>query len=124
MKKVSRREFVKNVAVASAFMILPSCASVKTARANGKVNVAVIGAGGRGSASVRAIAKNPKAELVALCDVDNDRAAKIYAEFPKVKKYFDFRKMLDDMDKDIDAVVVATPDHKHFPFSAWALRMG
>lgn len=124
MKKVSRREFVKNVAVASAFMILPSCASVKTARANGKVNVAVIGAGGRGSASVRAIAKNPKAELVALCDVDNDRAAKIYAEFPKVKKYFDFRKMLDDMDKDIDAVVVATPDHMHFPISAWAMRMG
>lgn len=123
MKKISRRNFVKGATAIGAFMILPSCMSAKKVYANGRVNVAVIGAGGRGSASVNAIAKSPKANLVALCDVDDANAAAIYKKYPDVKKYYDFRKMLDEM-PEIDAVVVATPDHMHYPISAWAMKMG
>lgn len=124
MKTIKRRDFVKSMAAAGAFLILPACASVKKTYANGKVNVAVIGVGGRGAASVDAIAKSQKANLVALCDVDDERAAPTYKKYPNVKRYYDFRKMLDEMDGQIDAVVVATPDHMHYPISAWAMKMG
>lgn len=105
-------------------MILPACVSHKKALANGKVNVAVVGAGGRGSASVRNIAKLPNARLIGLCDVDDERAAKIYSEFPDIKKFHDFRKMFDALDGELDAVVVATPDHMHYPVASWAMKMG
>lgn len=124
MKNLNRRDFVKGIAAAGAFMILPSCVSAKKTYANGKVNVAVIGVGGRGAESVKAIANSKKANLVALCDVDDVRAAETYKKYPNVKKYYDFRKMLDEMDGQIDAVVVATPDHMHYPISAWAMKMG
>ena len=104
MQKISRRNFVKSAASAGAFMILPACVSHKKALANGKVNVAVVGAGGRGSASVRNIAKLPNARLIGLCDVDDERAAKIYSEFPDIKKFHDFRKMFDALDGELDAV--------------------
>ena len=124
MEKVTRRDFVKSVAAAGAFMIFPSCTGVKKDYANGRVNVAVIGAGGRGAASVEAISKSKKANLVALCDVDDARAAETYKKFPNVKKFHDFRKMLDEMDSEIDAIVVATPDHMHYPIASWGMKMG
>ena len=90
---------------------------------NNKLNVAVIGVGARGRANLMAVARENE-NIVALCDVDEQRAGDAFDKFPKAKKYHDFRKMLDEMDKQIDAVVVSTPDHTHAVSSAMAMRMG
>jgi predicted dehydrogenase len=88
---------------------------------NETLNIAAIGVGGRGAADVSGVASE---NIVALCDVDEQRAAKTYEKHPKAKKYRDFRKMLDQLDQQIDAVVIGTPDHTHAPAAAMAMRMG
>jgi predicted dehydrogenase len=75
-----------------------------------KLNVACIGIGGRGGASVDAVSGE---NLVALCDVDQRHAGDCFKRHPQAKPYRDFRKMFDEMEKGIDAVTVATPDHTH-----------
>ena len=87
------------------------------------LNVAVIGAGGRGTSNIGELHDRGLAKIVALCDVDDERAAEMYARFPDVPKYRDFRKML-DTEKGIDAVVVATPDHMHAIASLAAIQLG
>src|SRR5262249_44508227 len=62
-------------------------------------------------------------EVVALCDIDENSLNAMAQKFPSPKKYFDFRTMLDEMGKEIDAVVVSTPDHTHAPASIMAMRM-
>jgi hypothetical protein len=78
---------------------------------NEKLNFAAIGSGGQGSSNLMAAA--PTENIVALCDVDEVRAARIYEQFPKAPKYRDFRQMLEKEGRNIDAVIVATPDHTH-----------
>ena len=63
-------------------------------------------------------------EIVALCDVDEKTLDKMAAKYPHAKKYFDYRKMLEEMGETIDAVTVSTPDHSHAPAGAMAMRMG
>lgn len=77
---------------------------------NEKLNIAAIGVGGRGFHNLREVAGE---NIIALCDVDDQRAAEAYAAFPQAKRYKDFRRMLDQHDQEIDAVVVSTPDHTH-----------
>ena len=90
-------------------------------RPNEKLNVAFIGAGGRGAANLKEFnAEN----IVALCDVDERRAAATYQKHPKVPKYRDYRRMLDKLDRQIDAVVISAPNHIHAPASELAMRMG
>ncbi len=125
----TRRKFLLNSALlGSAAMFLPGCASTPKPRkigANEKLNVAVVGPGGRGSATVSAVGSHAEnANLVALCDVDDNRATEAYKKYPKAKKFRDYRVMLDKMDRDIDAVAVCTPDHMHYPICAWAIAKG
>ena len=109
-------------AAAAAFTILPSRVfgeGSQNSPAN-KLNIAGVGIGGMGSGDIRAVADE---NIVALCDVDKralDRNAK---DFPKAKLYTDYRKMLETQ-KDIDAVVIATPDHNHAVISIAAMKMG
>jgi predicted dehydrogenase len=63
-------------------------------------------------------------KIVALCDVDDERAAETYQAYPDAKRYRDYRKMLEEMDSEIDAVTVSTPDHMHFAPALMAIRMG
>jgi predicted dehydrogenase len=77
-----------------------------------RVNVAGIGAGGMGGGDIATHAKNG-ANIVAVCDVDSDRGAATFENFPNAKRYRDFREMLDKEAKNIDAVTVGTPDHTH-----------
>ena len=132
---LTRREFIKGTTAAGAMMLLPSCATSRVKKANGKLNVAFVGVGGRGESAVSALAAHPdKVNLVGFCDVMPDTSVKpwggyrpasyVYKKFPNVPRYTDFRVMLDELDKQIDAVVVATPDHMHYPISAWAIAMG
>ena len=107
---VSRRRFLHGVAATTAaFHVVPGSAlglNGATA-ANDRLNVAAIGAGGQGGGDVRQFEKE---NVVALCDADWRRAAGTFRHFPKAKQFRDFRQMLDKMGRDIDAVIVATPD--------------
>ena len=121
--RLSRREMLRNTTLAGVGLLL----SGATARAdrvspNEKLNIGVIACGGRGGANLAAVAKTEN--IVALCDADERRAAAAFNKYPNVKKYFDYRKMLDEMDRQIDAVVVSTPNHVHAPASVTAMRMG
>ena len=85
-----------------------------------KVNVAGVGIGGMGGANVR----NAESQnIVALCDVDHNHAAGTIKRYPKAKLYVDYREMLDKQ-KDIDGVIIGTPDHTHAVISMAAMRAG
>ncbi len=118
-RQLSRRTFVGAAAsTAFAFTYLPR----RVWGANERLNVASIGVGGKGRGEVRDVAAQ-ECNIVALCDVDEQRAARTFEEFPDAKKYKDFRVMLDQQ-KDIDAVTVSTPDHTHAVAAVMAMKMG
>jgi predicted dehydrogenase len=96
-------------------------AADKPATPSEKLNIAGIGVGGQGAWNIGECASQ---NVVALCDVDERRAAGSAKRFPQAKIYRDFRKLLTEMDKQIDAVVVATPDHTHAPAAVMAMKMG
>jgi predicted dehydrogenase len=87
-----------------------------------RVNVAVVGAGGRGADNIRDVLA-AGANLVALCDCDESNAAESFAKYPDARKYRDWRRLL-DAQKDLDAVLVATPDHNHAVISIAAMQVG
>ncbi len=87
---------------------------------NEKLNFAAIGSGGQGAANLGAAA--PTENVVALCDPDDRRAASTFKRFPDAPRYRDFRKMLDKEGKNIDAVIVATPDHMHGMAAMWCME--
>ena len=119
MHNFSRRSFIKSSSLASTGLIfIPGFLKNSP---NNRLNVAVIGVGGRGKANW---SKIPKENIVALCDVDDNRAASGYEMFPKVKKFKDFRVMFDQMAKEIDAVIITTPDHTHFAATMIAMELG
>ena len=122
---LSRRSFIQHTSLASAAAIAFPYVSRGQANVspNNKLNIAVIGCGGRGSAHVTAYA-NANENLVAFCDVDEARGAAAFKAHPSVPRFQDFRVMLDKMAKDIDAVSIATPDHMHFPIAMAAMALG
>ncbi|MHB8898241.1 MAG: Gfo/Idh/MocA family protein [Thermoguttaceae bacterium] len=117
----TRRQFLAAAAAASGWTILRSSRSAFGYEANEKLNLALIGAGGRGAANLEGVQGE---NIVALCDVDQRRAADTFARYPAVKKYVDYRRLLDEMDRQLEAVVVSTPNHIHVPASVTAMRMG
>jgi predicted dehydrogenase len=88
---------------------------------NEKLNIAAIGAGGKGHSDVLGCRSE---NIVALCDPDAKRAEKIFTLYSKAPRYTDYRQMLDKEGRNIDAVTVSTPDHMHAPASLHAMRMG
>ncbi len=86
-----------------------------------KLNIAGIGVGGQGGSDLGALSSQ---NIVALCDVDWSRAGGAFRRYPDAKKYKDFRQMLDKEDKNIDGVIVATPDHVHAVASMAAIKRG
>ena len=122
----SRRKFVKNVsAVAAGFFIIPRHVLGRGFIApSDKLNIAGIGAGGKGESDLSEFAKSPNANIAFLCDVDDRQAVKSRARFPKAKYYKDYREMLAKEGKNIDAVSVSTPDHSHAVAALAAMRMG
>ncbi len=117
--RISRRSFVGTAAASTyAFTYIPR----RVWGANERLNVACIGAGGKGAGEVRDLAREG-CNIVALCDVDEQRASRTFEMFPRAKKYKDFRVMLETQ-TDIDAVTVSTPDHTHAVASVMAMRFG
>lgn len=122
----SRRKFIKSASVAAAaFTIVPRFVLGNGYRApSDTLYVAGIGVGGKGEGDIASFAKSGKAEIGFLCDVDDRRAAKSIASFPKAKYYKDYRIMLDKEHKHIDAVSVSTPDHSHAVQAMAAMQLG
>ncbi|GHS96278.1 dehydrogenase [Bacteroidia bacterium] len=87
-----------------------------------KLNIAAVGIGGMGNSNIKAVRKTEN--LVALCDVDWKYAAGVFEDNPGAKRYKDWRKMYDEMGKDIDAVIVATADHTHAIIAATGITLG
>lgn len=116
-----RRNFLKQSGMATAGFYLGTSAQANSQSPNEKLNFAVIGLGGQGKANLNGVSRE---NVVALCDVDDQRAGDAYDRFPKAKKFTDFRKMFDAMEKNIDGVLVTTPDHTHFHIAWWALQRG
>ncbi|MDD4269353.1 MAG: Gfo/Idh/MocA family oxidoreductase [Pirellulaceae bacterium] len=120
IRRLHRREMLGISAAAGlSTLALPAIAQDKSP--NEKLSIAGIGVGGQGGWDIGNCASE---DIVALCDVDDRRCEATVKKFPKAKRYRDFRKMLEEMDGQIDAVVVGTPDHVHAPASAMAMRMG
>jgi len=120
----NRRAFLRNTIIGgTGLLILPNSGSARSYEANEKLNVALIGVGGRGRWFVGTMPKL-NTNVVAMCDVNERKASLSFEEIPEAKKYFDYRKMLEEMDKQIDAVVIAVPDHSHAPASAAAMKSG
>lgn len=120
----SRRNFIKNTAITAAgFMIIPRhvLGGKGFVAPSDKLNIAGIGVGGRGFANLKRMETE---NIVALCDVDWRYSQNAFEYFPKAKKYWDWRKMYDEMGKSIDAVVDATTDHSHALVTANAITMG
>lgn len=121
---LNRRRFLSKSATAGAgLLILRNSKLAFGTEANSKLNIAGIGVGGQGRGSLDAFYGMGN-NLVALCDVDVNRAGDIYQKHPGAKAYQDFRKMFDEMEKGIDAVLVATPDHTHAVAAVAAMKLG
>ena len=88
---------------------------------NDRLNLAIVGCGGQGDENLDKVAGE---NIVALCDVDEKRAADAFQRFPKAKRFRDYRKMLDALHQQIDGVVVSIPDHMHAPVSLAAMELG
>jgi predicted dehydrogenase len=118
-----RRTFLQQASLASAAALAFPYVSRAQAGAspNNKLNLAVVGCGGRGNAHVTAYNDE---NLVAFCDVDEARGAAAFKAHPNVKRFQDYRKMLDQVGNQIDAVSIATPDHMHYPVAMAAMALG
>ena len=124
---VSRRDFMYGAGSAfAAFTIVPSHVLGQAVRVppSETIQVAGIGIGGVGSGQIRSISQQANTKIVALCDVDDVYAKKTYDNFPKARRYRDFREMLEAEDDKIDAVYCGTPDHSHAVITMAALRKG
>ncbi len=120
--RISRRDMLRTTAAASGVWLTSApLLHARSKSPNETLNIAAIGIGGRGAANVGGVAGE---NIVALCDVDEKRAAKTLARFPQAKRHKDFRRMLDRMHREIDAVVVSTPDHTHAPAAVMAMKLG
>lgn len=126
-KNNSRREFLKNSAIAAAgFSVVPRHVLGGTGfvAPSDKLVVAGIGVGGKGESDINSFHESGKADIAYLCDVDDRRAANSVKRFPKAKYYRDYREMLDKEHKNIDAVSVSSPDHNHAIQALAAMELG
>lgn len=126
MSNISRRSFLqRSTAAAAALTIVPSSVlgnSHGHMAPSDKLNIAAVGIGGMGNANIKNVEKTEN--IVALCDVDWKYAKPVFDRFPNAKKYYDYRKMYDEMNSSIDAVIVATADHTHAIITADAMTLG
>jgi len=131
----NRKQFIKTSTAITAFNLLPS--GVWSNPPNSRLNIATIGYGSQGKSNTRTISSHPKVEIVALCDPDLRELKKGKKKkkkkgnlqpqnpsFPDAARYQDYRKMFAEMGDQIDAVIIATPDHAHCPATMAAMKLG
>jgi predicted dehydrogenase len=122
MPSLNRREFIRAAGLGSAGLLaatVPAFAARRKLSPNEKLNIGVIGVAARGGDNLREVSTE---NIVALCDVDEQRLNAAAKSHPGARLYHDFRKLIDQ--RDIDAIVVSTPDHTHAVASVRALKSG
>ena len=119
-KEISRRTFLLGTAVSAVGCLSAEGVRTRESASAGKLNVAAIGVGGKGRSDIYECRSE---NIVALCDLDDQAVDRIYTAFPDVKKYRDFRVML-EKHPEIDAVTISTPDHTHAIAALTAMQMG
>jgi len=118
--KLNRRTFLKQSTVVGAGLTVLKSGLLKAGQSpNEKLNIAVIGVGGRGGGNMNSVASE---NIVALCDLNEKNLASAAKRFPRAKTYSDWRKCLEQ--KDIEAVVCSTTDHTHAFINVWAMNRG
>jgi predicted dehydrogenase len=123
-KGSSRRKFIKTAGFVSAGLtIVPGhvVSGFGHKAPSDKLNIAGVGIGGKGHVNIKAMETE---NIVGLCDVDWKYADQCFREFPGAKKYWDWRRMFDEMKETIDAVMIATADHTHAAIAAAAITLG
>lgn len=124
-KKISRRRFLQSGATAAVGLtVVPSSVLGKSfghTAPSDKLNIAGVGVGGRGFAVLKGMESQ---NIVGLADVDWKYSKPVFDHYPNAKKYYDYRKMYDELGKSIDAVMVASSDHTHAVITADAITMG
>jgi len=125
-EKFSRRKFIKNASLAGAgFFIVPRHVLGRGFVApSDKLNIAGIGAGGKGESDLAEFSKSSKVNIVALADVDDRQCKKSRDRFSKAHYYKDFREMLDKEKNNIDACSISTPDHTHAVATLACMQLG
>jgi predicted dehydrogenase len=117
---ISRRNFLKtSLLTPGGFWVATSTGLAREFSANEKLNLGVVGTINRAGANISALRDQ---NIVAICDIDDKLLAAAQTKFPSAKTYTDFRRMLDQ--RDLDAVVVSTPDHTHAVATMAALKPG
>lgn len=126
-EEISRRNFLKSLGIAGGGLLLASSPWLSTfsqidKTSDYKVRIGIIGPGSRGRFLMSFIKKNPKADIVAICDIYKPSIDKALEIAPQAKVYNDYRKLLED--KSVDAVVVTTPLHEHYKMAIDTLDAG
>ena len=125
---MKRRHFIQSTSayIAGAALLPKTLSATKSIAPGDKINIAAIGINGMGWSDLQSMIKNPQAQCIALCDVDKNVLDKRVAELAKrdikVTTYSDYRKVLDN--KEIDAVIIGTPDHWHCKIMVDACEAG
>lgn len=121
---ISRRSFIKNTALTTfGISIIPRHVLGKGfIPPSDKLNIAVVGAGGKGYTDLLNVWNNGASNISAICDVDWNMASQAFQKFPKAVKFKDYRKLLEEV-KDIDAITVSTPDHTHAVITLAAMQL-
>lgn len=120
---ISRRNFLTKSSLAIGAAALSGPYILRGQNLNNKLNVGVIGAGGKGASDTDNVAELGE-NITALCDVDKNTLTQRGAKYPEAARYQDFRKMLDRLGKSLDAVIISAPDHVHACAAAMAMKMG
>lgn len=120
---LSRRQFVRRTSLAAGAAAFTFPYIGRVLGANDRINIACIGVGGKGDSDSNAAAQCG-GNIVAICDVDQRTLEKKGQQFAQAKRFQDYRKLLDQMGKEIDAVTVSTPDHNHGVAAMRAMKMG
>jgi len=122
---LSRRTFIKNSTLAFAgISIIPRHVLGRGFIApSDKLNIAVIGGGGKGFSDAMNVWNHGASHIAAICDVDWNRAGRTFKNFPKAKKFKNYKNLFDQI-KDIDAVTISTPDHNHAVIAMEAMKRG
>lgn len=118
---LNRRQFIRRTTAGAALLAFPFVSARNVLGANSRLNIAGVGAGGKGAVDISFCAGE---NIIGLCDVDAGRLTKTGGLYPSAQRFADWRVMFDKLGKDIDAVTVGTPDHTHFHPSYRAVKMG
>ena len=120
---MKKRDFLKTSVALASTTIIPSSLLASISNKKTKLRTAHIGVGGMGASDLESIASHNSVQVVALCDVDEKSLNDAQKKYPNAKVFKDYRTMLNEMSKSIDAVIVSTPDHTHAPASIMAMEM-